>query len=84
MPSPLMEGVKREAIVSVLSKLGDDIYRNLERSLWEEYAINLKRSDDYTLEELHIVLQRLFGRDGSNLLMRDIHNRIEILAKPLE
>lgn len=72
-----MEEFKRKSAVAVLSALGSDVFHSLEQRLRRDFEINLNTHDDYTLEELHIALRRLFGADGSAMLMGEIHREIE-------
>lgn len=71
---------KREAILAVFARLGDDNLVMLKQNLRADYKIDLERYDTFRLEELQIALQRFLGANGAGLIIREIHNEMRYLA----
>ncbi|HEV8387695.1 MAG TPA: hypothetical protein VGQ03_08735 [Nitrososphaera sp.] len=76
----MTKSFKREAIIAVFARLGDDNLTMLKHSLRAAYKIDLERDDTFTLEELQIALQRILGANGAGLIIREIHNELRLLA----
>jgi hypothetical protein len=74
------QSFKREAILAVFARLGDDNLVMLKQNLKADYKIDLERDDTYTLEELQIALQRFLGANGAGLIIREIHSEMRVLA----
>ncbi|HKY52924.1 MAG TPA: hypothetical protein VJM08_01410 [Anaerolineales bacterium] len=75
------EAAKREAIISVLAKLGAENLASLKSNL-KDYAIDLDKDDLFTLEELQLALQRFLGPNGAGLLLGEIQREISNLTEP--
>ena len=82
MVIPSAEPFKKEGITAVLTRLGEPMFVLLKLSLAQEYKINIDKNDSYTLEELHLALQKILGPGGASLLSMEIRNEIELLARP--
>jgi hypothetical protein len=78
--SQVTESFKREAILAVFARLGDDNLGMLKQNLRAAYKIDLERDNTYTLEELQIALQRILGANGAGLIIREIHNEMRHLS----
>jgi hypothetical protein len=78
--SQVTKNFKREAIIAVFARLGDENLTMLMHSLRAAYKIDFERDDTFTLEELQIALQRVLGANGAGLLIREIHNEMRLLA----
>jgi hypothetical protein len=79
--SQVTENFKREAILAVLARLGDDNLGMLKQILRMDYKIDLERNDNITLEELQIALHRFLGANGAGLIIREIHSEMRLLAE---
>ena len=73
--------LKKEAITAVLTRLGEGMFVMIKLALIQDYKINIDSDDSYTLEELHLALQKIVGPNGSSLLMREIRNEMRLLAE---
>jgi hypothetical protein len=73
--------LKKEAITAVLTRLGEGMFVMMKLALIQDYKINIDSNDPYTLEELHLALQRIVGPNGSSLLIREIRNEMQMLAE---
>jgi hypothetical protein len=78
--SQVTESFKREVILAVFARLGDDNLTMLKQNLRAAYKIDLERDNTYTLEELQIALQRILGANGAGLIIREIHNEMRHLS----
>ena len=78
--SQVADSFKHGAIVLVLARLGDDNLVMLKHTLRAGYVIDLEHDDLFTLEELQIALQRVLGANGAGLIIKEIHNKMRLLA----
>ncbi len=81
MSSSPGEALKREAINAILTRLGEGMFVMLKLALIQNFKINIDNYESYTLEELHMALQRIVGPYGSSLLMREIRNEARLLRE---
>ena len=80
MSSQVADTLKREAIIAVFSRLGEDNLAMLKHNLRMDYKIGLDRDYTFTLEEVQIALHRFMGGNGANLLISEIHKEMRLLA----
>ena len=81
MPPQSGTSLKKEAITAVLTRLGEGMFIMMKLALIQDHKINIDMDGSYTLEELHLALQKIVGPYGSSLLMREIRNEIRILSE---
>jgi hypothetical protein len=79
MASQVADDMKREAIIAVFSRLGEDNLAMLKHNLRTDYKIDLE-NNTFTLEELQVALHRFMGGNGANLLISEIHKEMRLLA----
>jgi hypothetical protein len=75
-----METLKREAVAAVLSRLGSDNFGMMKIRLWTDFNILLDEDGSYSMEDLQVALQKMFGAQGASLLMREIQAEMRMLA----
>lgn len=80
MTSATTESLMKEAINAVLTRLGESMFILLKLNLAQEYKIYIDNNETYTLEELHVALQKIVGPGGGSLLVREINKEIELLS----
>jgi hypothetical protein len=72
---------KREAIASVLTRLGESMFVMLKLTLAQDHKINIDKDESYKLEDLHLALQKIVGPHGASLLIREVRDEIDLLSK---
>lgn len=81
MSQAQIDDVKIQAVKNVLGTFGYQVFDILKERLLYDYKIMLTDDALFTLEELQIALQRLFGENSSELIMRQIRFEMQELAK---
>jgi hypothetical protein len=72
--------LRREAIGTVLARLGDDNIHMIKQNLRADYKIDLEHDDTFALEELQIALHRILGANGASLIIREIYTELRLLS----
>ena len=80
MSSQVADTLKREAIIVVFSRLGEDNLAMLKHNLLMDYKIDLDRDNTFALEEIQIALHRFMGPNGASLLINEIQKEMRLLA----